>query len=254
MDEPRNPYAPPAGSSQNPYAPPTSSPLPDAGPPPYWDPERWEPSELINTAWETFKLDWGVLVPATVLGYVIMLVPSFLSGALAHLLPLPLRMGLSLAGLIVAWGVQAGWIALFVASARGNHPPLGVFFEGGGRVLPFIGTTLLHLLALALGIVALIVPVFILAPGLSVAVYFTVDRGLGPIDSLFASWRATMGHKLQIFMLFILIALVNFAGAMACCVGLLASVPIGFLALALLFVRLTGSSRPAERETFPTVT
>ena len=48
-----------------------------------------------------------------------------------------------------------------------------------------------------------------------------VDKNLGWMDALKASWRLTDGYKLDLFLFGILCALLNFAGLLMCFVGLI---------------------------------
>jgi uncharacterized membrane protein len=70
---------------------------------------------------------------------------------------------------------------------------------------------------------------------LSVCWKFTIpliiDKELDFGAAMKASWRMVNKHWWQVFGLILLIDLVNLAGALLCCVGLILTVPIGFAAL-----------------------
>ena len=58
-----------------------------------------------------------------------------------------------------------------------------------------------------------------------------IDKELDFGAAMKASWRMVNKHWWQVFGLVLLIDLVNLAGALLCCVGLILTVPIGFAAL-----------------------
>jgi hypothetical protein len=59
------------------------------------------------------------------------------------------------------------------------------------------------------------------------------------------SWRAVSGHRLQAFGVSLVCALIVGAGVLACCVGLLAALPIASLLYCALFLALNNSERQA---------
>jgi uncharacterized membrane protein len=58
-----------------------------------------------------------------------------------------------------------------------------------------------------------------------------------------ASWKMVNKHWWQVFGLSILIGLVNLVGALACLVGLLFTVPIGFAALMYAYETIFGDQK-----------
>ncbi len=240
----------------NPYAAPSGPALAQGQPSDYWNPQNWEVNEVLSTAWERFKKDWAPLLVSLIVGFGMLLVPLVLMFVL--LIPImsdnartPPGPGFAI-GLvcgyvaILALGqlVQAGWLAVFTASARGESPTLQVFFGGMPRFLALLGEALLYSLAVGLGTLCFIVPGVVLGLGLSLGQYY-VGEGLGPIDSLQASWKATTGERWKLLLLYVALFLIIMAGEMACGVGLLIAGPVTLLARALVFVRLSGRTASA---------
>ena len=146
----------------------------------------------------------------------------------------------SLANQVIYTFFEVGLIRIFLAAARGEQPGFGDLFSGAPRYLPFLGLRLLLGLIFVLGSGLLIVPGVIAYCGLWMAPYYLVDAGLGPIEAMKESWRATSGQKGSIFLFLLLGTLLASSGICACCVGVLATGPIYFTAMAIVFLRISG--------------
>ncbi len=93
----------------------------------------------------------------------------------------------------------------------------------------------------ALGLMGLAVSVFVyFGLRLQFYSYVLVDRRLGIIESLRASWRLTRGHSLELFSFWLLLLLVNVLGLMALIVGFFVSVSVSMLAFADVYRQLSG--------------
>ena len=88
-------------------------------------------------------------------------------------------------------------------------------------------------------LIAFLILVVILSIKLSLCLYFVVDKGLGPINALRASSRATKGAKWSLFVFGILCGLINFLGALCFFVGLFATGPTVMVAMALVYRQLS---------------
>jgi hypothetical protein len=88
-------------------------------------------------------------------------------------------------------------------------------------------------------LIAFLILVVILSIKLSLCLYFVVDKGLGPINALRASSRATRGAKWSLFVFGILCGLINLLGMLCFFVGLFATVPTVMVAMALVYRNLS---------------
>jgi hypothetical protein len=69
------------------------------------------------------------------------------------------------------------------------------------------------------------------------------DRGYGPIQAMSVSWKMSNNHFWALVGMGLLLGLINAGGAMACCVGLLFSMPFVSLAFCAGYL-LSGGTRP----------
>jgi uncharacterized membrane protein len=61
--------------------------------------------------------------------------------------------------------------------------------------------------------------------------FIVVDRKMGPIEALKESVRMTKGHRMTLFLLVLLIAVINIIGAILLLVPLLVTIPVSTLAM-----------------------
>ena len=98
---------------------------------------------------------------------------------------------------------------------------------GGPHLVRAFFTTMLVGLLTMLASMLFCIPGIIVGIGLQFALYFVVDRELGPVEAMTESWRMTDGFKAQLF----LIGLgVGVAGLVVTCmtfgIGYLLAVPV----------------------------
>lgn len=246
----------------NPYVAP-SAPEPPHGPElgaGTGQPMHWEIGEVINQAWALFKPNWGPLVGSLFVGQMV--------GGVARL-PIQMMMGSgqvtpqddaywpmlgvsALIGILVQTFFQAGWMKMWLDTARGRAPNFGDAFGGLRRFGPMLLVVLLSTLAILSGFVLLIVPGVILGVGLMFAGWFVVDKNMGAVDAMKESWRITSGQRGKLFGFGIALAGVIMLGYFACCIGVLAAVPVAQLATGIVYLRLTGQASydPSEPDQY----
>jgi uncharacterized membrane protein len=237
----------------DPYAQPDAPGPGSLGSLPVGPPQPWTASEAISLALERFKDNWPLLVVAnlvaTFLSTVVEQVPAVLK--LAHVLNgrslayALVYLACAFAGVAISTFFQVGLIRIFLAIARGQPAEFGTLFSGSDRFLPLLGVTVLMVLSVGLGFLLFIVPGVILGLGLFASMYYVVDAEMAPVDALRASWEATRGQKGEILLLGLIGLGLGLLGLLTCCVGLLATVPLYSLAMAIAFTRISGRG-PAQ--------
>jgi uncharacterized membrane protein len=75
--------------------------------------------------------------------------------------------------------------------------------------------------------------------------YFIIDQRLGPIEALKRSYEITAGSEWELFLFYLLIIGVNLLGALACGIGLLATVPASMVAEAFVYRKLLTAKETA---------
>ena len=143
--------------------------------------------------------------------------------------------------IVVQAFILGGVVQFALRVARGEKPDFGVVFSGGRFFAPMLGATLLSTLGITFGFMACIVPGLFLFAGWIAYSAFIVDKGLGGVEALKASWQATAPFRTNIIIYILLSMLVGLAGALACCIGaLLVSFPVLMIGNAYLYLKLIG--------------
>jgi hypothetical protein len=241
----------------NPYAAPQAPPPPMAAAPGAGTPQPWEIGEVLGQAWEIFKVQWAPLVGSYFVAMMLSMIPTFAhmgikvaDGSFGHEQPLDpdvlaANYGVGLINQFIFTFFEAGLIRMYLAAARGETPGFGDLFGGASRYLPLLAARFLVGLICFTGSMCLIVPGVIAYCGLWMASYYVIDAGLGPIDAIKASWEATTGQKGNIFLFLLLGGLIAASGVCACYLGIFVTVPLFFLAMAIVFLRISGRGTPA---------
>jgi len=241
--------------SYNPYAAPDArGPIAPQPQGPTGTPQPWEAGEVVSRAWEIVKVHWVPLVFGTMIGSAAASAPQQI-GSFYNLIahgpqsryPFedPIYTSLFVGGLIVGYVLQAffqaGFTKMYLAAARGGTPEFAHVFSGGPRFLAMLGAMVLQIILVTLGMMLLVVPGVILALGTMLYPYYVVDRGMGPVEALKASWEATMGHKGKLFVLGLYWFGISLLGMLACCIGILPALAVITLSAAIVYCRLTGT-------------
>ena len=140
---------------------------------------------------------------------------------------------------------------------EGKPVRIGALFGEGRKLIgAFLGSLLVGLMVMALPMLAAIPAIFfgvqgneemmavfiglavvlLIFPGMYFAVRFgffqaaMVDQDMGMVDALGESSRLTRGNKWSLVALYIVLGLINLAGVLALCIGLIFTMPLTMLA------------------------
>jgi hypothetical protein len=125
-------------------------------------------------------------------------------------------------------------------AARGGTPTFGQLFGGADRTLAMFFVNILCVMCVFTGALVLIVPAFVVMAGVYCASYLVVDAELGPFDAISESFAATKGQRLKLLGFMTVCSLVAVSGGLMLGVGLIVTVPMSFVAFAIVYARITG--------------
>jgi hypothetical protein len=226
--------------------------------------------DVLGRAWEIYTEQFGMCFGLVCVALLINLGFSSLAGVF------PL-VGLIASILFSVWiyiGVAVGLLQV----SRGQATSLDVIFKGGpyfGRILlasilyglmiqgiflilfaPGLAVVLLAMRgaeipviavsAVALGLLPTI-PALIVALTYSQFYYLIVDRDVGIFESFALSRQVTAGNRLSLLAVWGMVALINLLGALACCVGLLFTVPLAALVNVVVYLAMTGQPTAGQQ-------
>jgi len=211
-------------------------------------PQPWEVGEVLSEAWTLFKDNAGLLIGAfaatiAVMG-VLQAVGHFIGAAPVGDAAATANSAVILTFNLVSYATKS-WLTvgaqrINLAVVRNEPIEFSELFGGGNRALTMFGTGFLMALGIGGATLLLIIPGIIVALGWQFALFYVADTDTGAIEALGASWKATHGQRGALFSLALALVLVNVVGLLACGVGLLASIPVSGLAVAIVFTRISG--------------
>lgn len=248
-----------------------------AGPLPI-HPSPLDVGEVMRRSWVIFKDNAGMCVVGVIVMYVVQYSVQMVANIV--LIPLNIAIPNNQALLITAQVVSGiivqvfvcwlmlGQFRFFLRIARGGEPQIGDIFSGSSGYLSNLGAMMIYGLvvmglllvcvgpALAIGIATGDETVGFVVGGIGGLVAFVIltvlgliygqfmlaiaDRSAGAMESFRISAAITAGNRMSIFVLFILLFLVSIAGFLACCVGLLVTVPFSWLCLTVAYLMMSG--------------
>ncbi|GEM_PF-2051563 len=220
----------------------------------------WTIGESMSLAWNAVKRDFGVLVFSALIGLAVVTAPGHVVDLLfevglietSSVLYVGLVGGAAAVQMLVSCFFSVGMMRMFLAAARGQDVKMSMLWSGGDRFLAMLGTNVLVGLAVFGGLVFAIVPGLILGLGLPLSGFFCVDRGMGPVAAIRASWLAMSGSKMHWFGFAIVGLGISLCGLLAFGVGYFVAVPVLGVATAVIYLRLTG--QPSTNEWDATTT
>ncbi len=138
---------------------------------------------------------------------------------------------------LLAVFAQAAIIRVVLEIVGGRRVDFGTFFkfDDFGKV---VVAALLVGVGTAVGQILFVLPGLIFAFFAQFTLYFVIDKGLGAIDGLKASFALVNQNLGTVVLLFLGVYVANLIGAALCGVGLLVSAPVGLLATAFMYRRM----------------
>lgn len=190
--------------------------------------------EALEFGWRTTRAHSGLLFQIMLALFALQVAQAIVDRTLANTLMGALA---SLALAVVSVVMSAGFTVVALKLAEGHAAHFSGLFPWNMMVWRFFLSSLLAGLAMAGGLLLLVVPGLILTVRLSMARYAVVE-GARPIDSLKKSWRTTRGHGWHLFGFLLVLLGINIVGAALLLVGLLVTVPVSALAWAHVYLKL----------------
>ncbi len=139
---------------------------------------------------------------------------------------------LVLAVMMVVQAVLLGglWI-LWLRLIRNQSIDFSDSFAVKQYAVPLMLGMLLQTLGVVAGTLLCYIPGIVLMVGWFFHGVIIVDKNLGAVDSLKASWEIMNGHKLSFVGLIILLSIINGLGMLACGLGIIVTIPLQFGAM-----------------------
>lgn len=197
---------------------------------------KFSKSEAIRNGWEIYKKHWLFLAIVTIVSFVIGIIPNNISGGRGT------NPGLNVIFWIAQVIVAAGTTRIALKLAAGEEAKLTDLWPGFKLVVKYFLMSLVIFLAVVVGLMFLVVPGIIVAVRLQFAPYFVVDKGMGPMRAVKASWGITKGSVVNLLLFDLLMGLITALGAMVAGIGLLVAAPVTMLAAVWVYRKLSAAA------------
>jgi len=193
--------------------------------------------DSIREGWETFKARPGIMIGMLVL---LMVIAGIGQAIITQMFGSDIftLQATSQAFSLITTVFSAGVYFTAVKIVRREEVQFGLFTSGFAQFVPILVAYIVMIIAIVIGVILLVIPGIILALGLSQWVFIVMDKELGGVESLKASWEMMKGYKLKYFGFVLLLGLINIAGALALAIGLLVTLPLSIYALASFYNRV----------------
>jgi uncharacterized membrane protein len=204
-------------------------------------------SESLTFGWETFKANFLFLIGL----FLVVFVMVWFVNAASEFEGVDTwfaKFIIDVIGTLVQLVLDMGVIVITLKFVAGERPEFADLFSRAGYVLHYLGASIIVVVMVSLGLVFLIVPGIYLWIRVGFFGFYIVDEGVGPLDALQKSWDLTRGAVMELFVFWLLVAVVNLVGALFLMVGLFASLPVTSLMTAYMFRRLQGPPPDVETQ------
>lgn len=199
------------------------------------DGKSFSVGEVISEAWKFTKDHLGYLLSFMVIYFLI-------NGLFTALNYKTDSVPISLLGTVITTFIYMGLYNSALLITEGVRPNLDQLYANWAKFAPWILASILFGLMLLAGLALLIVPGLYLLARYGLYTFFILDRdkNLGPIEALKAAAKASEGHRWDLFLLYMSCFGLNLLGILLLGFGLLFTVPLTVIALAIAYRRLTG--------------
>ena len=238
-------------------------PPPAYGGPPPGVPEKWDLGAALSYGWKKFQENLSqILLAALVLFVAYAVAAAIAFGFIALLTSNPectfdsetlrtsctegsgfiwrmIVSGIATGFLfVVAQVIGAGVIRGALGITEGRPFQVSELFKTEG-IGPVVVASLLVGVLTGVGYILCYLPGIVVAFVTSYTLFFVIDRGLAPVDAIKASYELVKDNLANTIVWYLVGGIVAFAGAIACGVGLLVTVPLVIIGTAYTYKKLT---------------
>jgi uncharacterized membrane protein len=198
-------------------------------------------NEALSFGWEAFKARFGFFIGLVLLFGVLTIIPQFIVKSVGDVVWLTVI--LAIAAQLFQYFLAVGMIKTMLSIVDGGQPEIGELFSGGPVFVPYVLGSILYGIAVGLGILLLVLPGIYISLAFALYGYVIIDKGLGPIEALKASYAITKGVMWKLLGFFLLISLLNVVGALLVGLGLLITAPVSVVAIAYVYRQLSSQTQ-----------
>jgi uncharacterized membrane protein len=203
--------------------------------------------DYFSRGWEIFKAKAPLFILFTLFLFLLNVVTSILPFPIGGRTEDGMSNGfLNIALSIVTPALTAGYYFVAFQLARGRSAVFNDFFQGFNKFLPIFLTALVAGLLTAVGFIFLLIPGIYLAVAYLFAQPLVIDKSADFWNAMETSRKLITKKWFSFFGLLLLLFLLNFAGALVLGVGLLVTIPLSVCVIAAAYEDIVGLNSVAE--------
>ncbi|MAR90705.1 MAG: hypothetical protein CML06_07460 [Pseudomonadales bacterium] len=211
-------------------------------------------ADILSEAWQKTKGIKRYVLGAGLLMYLVMFVVIFVisfatvmltgtdpesTGPMAVLVQLVLQVVM----MAVVLPFSAGIFIMCLKQVQGQQPEFGDLFSCFNKTGTLLLSMILMYIMIFIGYLLFILPGIYLTFAYVMAIPLIVDRDLGPWEALETSRKAITKHWFAVFGFMILMSLIMFVSMIPLLLGLIWTIPMMAVAMALLYRNIFGITR-----------
>ncbi|WP_394560931.1 hypothetical protein [Aquipseudomonas alcaligenes] len=212
--------------------------------------------DLIGEAWQRVKGTKGIIFGGFLVFYVVMLVATTVIGAIFGVLGLAAETsvtGMIVGQLIVSvlasaltYPFLAGINMVGIRRAADQPVSFNEVFSGLSLFVPLLITALIMSVLVYIGTLLLIIPGIYLGVAYMLAMPLVIERGLTPWQALEASRKAISQHWFKVFGLFLLLGIIMAISMIPLGIGLVWTLPLFIISMGVLYRTIFGVLPPSN--------
>ena len=201
-------------------------------------PRFFSKSEAILFGWNTLKKNFRFFLGMLAIVVVVNVLVGLVISSFSEEAPKVLVMVVSVISWVLDLLISMGVIKITLKFCDQEQATYRDLFSAYRLLLNYIVGSIVYGIIVAIGFVFLIIPGIYLAVKYQFYDYLIIDKGMGPIEAIKRSGVLTEGVKRNLVLFWLTLVGINILGIIALGVGLIATVPVSWLAHAYVYRRL----------------
>jgi hypothetical protein len=157
-----------------------------------------------------------------------------------------------LVGTIVQWWLYLGFTRMTLAAYEGGTVRFDMLIgESKTTLLQYVIMTIITGVLVCVGLVLLVVPGIMVYTMLCLSPFLILERKMDAFAALKESRRLTKGHRMNIFLFVIALAIINIIGVLLVGIGLLITIPVSLLAFTFVYKEIEKGVMPVVAASTP---
>jgi uncharacterized membrane protein len=201
-------------------------------------PRFFSKSEAILFGWNILKKNFRFFLGMLAIVVVVNVLVGLVISSFSEEAPKVLVMVVSVISWVLDLLISIGVIKITLKFCDQEPATYRDLFSAYRLFLNYLVGSIVYGIIVAIGFVFLIIPGIYLAVKYQFYEYLIVDKGMGPIEAIKRSGVLTEGVKRNLVLFWLALVGINILGLIALGVGLIATVPVSWLANAYVYRRL----------------